>query len=280
MWRRILICLGWRSRPHRVELAEDRSHQGHAWRSDRIAHRHSTDPAESPWWKGNPLLVETIDDNWKGEDVIPRDRIWRVKLPAEKLRWLMVGAIWLGACVGIPRRESSLKTAVVGGMHTDNRHQLPEQLLCFSTVLSGANKPDGHQEAEPDKRKRSRLGNSRQVISQRPVIGPGWQGIAVKRVGSQLNSNRVPGQQRNSRRRTTHSEDVQRDPEFEVRSGKRIGRINDIGIRQCSLVPPTACLLIRLVVDRSSTTSRSSGYQTDGSLSAGLVSPSSKMYVL
>jgi hypothetical protein len=30
------------------------------------------------------LLVETIDDNWKGEDVIPRDRVWRVKLPAEK----------------------------------------------------------------------------------------------------------------------------------------------------------------------------------------------------
>ncbi len=30
------------------------------------------------------LLVETIDDNWKGEDVIPRNRVWRVKLPAEK----------------------------------------------------------------------------------------------------------------------------------------------------------------------------------------------------
>jgi hypothetical protein len=28
------------------------------------------------------LLVESIDDNWKGEDVIPRDRVWRVKLPA------------------------------------------------------------------------------------------------------------------------------------------------------------------------------------------------------
>ena len=27
------------------------------------------------------VLVETIDDNWKGEDVIPRDRVWRVKLP-------------------------------------------------------------------------------------------------------------------------------------------------------------------------------------------------------
>ena len=27
------------------------------------------------------LLVETIDDNWKAEDVIPRDRPWLVKLP-------------------------------------------------------------------------------------------------------------------------------------------------------------------------------------------------------
>jgi hypothetical protein len=27
------------------------------------------------------LLVETIDDNWKAEDVIPRDRPWLITFP-------------------------------------------------------------------------------------------------------------------------------------------------------------------------------------------------------